>query len=97
MKNKEIVRKIIQACLVCILTVVVLLFYQYDTPSFLVKEIVTIVLIVVNCVYSYDIGLKDGAENYKKISETMKEHYDERLNKAIDMIVEERKKNRAVE
>lgn len=54
-------RKIIQFFMVGISTATILEFYQHDI-SFVIKMITTIWLIVLNCVYSYRIGIKDGIE-----------------------------------
>lgn len=97
MKNEAILRKIIQAILVFCLIFTVMEFYQHDYVPFLIKEFVTVALVVVNCVYSYRIGLKDGTEDYREISEMIRKDYNKRLNKAVDMIIEERKKNRVEE
>lgn len=97
MKNKHIIRTIIQTLLTTITTFTIFMFYQYDTPSFLIKKIVTIALIVANCVYNHWYGLRSGIEMNEEYEDRMRELREESFNKIVDMIVEEKMNDRAVE
>lgn len=88
--------KIIQFCLVGISTATILEFYQHDI-SFSIKMITTIGLIVLNCVYSYRIGIKDGIEMSDRHNERMNELKKQSFDKIVDMVIEEKAKDKAVE
>ena len=89
-------RKIIQFFLVGISTAAILEFYQHDI-SFAIKAITTIGLIVLNFVYSYHIGMKDGIEMSGRHNEKMNELRKRSFNKIVDMVAEEKEKDKAVE
>lgn len=89
-------RKIIQFCLVGISTATILEFYQHDI-SFVIKMIMTIGLIVLNCVYSYRIGIKDGIEMIERHNGRMNELRKQSFDDIVDMVVEEKAKDKAVE
>ena len=89
-------RKIIQFCLVGISTATILEFYQHDI-SFGIKLIVTIVLMVINCAYSYHIGMKDGSEMSDRHHERMNDLRKKSFNKIVDMVAEEKANYKAVE
>lgn len=87
-------RKIIQFCLVGISTAIILEFYQHDI-SFLVKWVVTIGLLVLNCVYSYHMGMKDGIEMSDRHNKKMNELRKRSFDKIVDMVVEEKARDKA--
>ena len=89
-------RKIIQFFLVGISTATILEFYQHDI-SFAIKAITTIGLIVLNCVYSYHIGMKDGIEMNDRHNARMNELREQSFDKIVDMVVEEKANDKAVE
>lgn len=89
-------RKIIQFCLVGISTATILEFYRFDF-SLLIKTFTTVFLITVNCAYSYHIGMKDGIEINNSHNERMNELREQSFNKIVDMVVEEKAKDKAAE
>lgn len=89
-------RKIIQFFLIGISTATILEFYQHDI-SFAIKAITTIGLIVLNCVYSYHIGMKDGIEMNDRHNARMNELREQSFDKIVDMVVEEKANDKAVE
>lgn len=89
-------RKITQFCLVGISTATILEFYQHDI-SFAIKAIAAIGLIVLNCVYSYHIGMKDGIEMSDRHNEKMNELRKRSFNKIVDMVVDEKANDKAAE
>ena len=90
MKNKQIVRIIIQTVLVMVTVFVILEFYQFDTISYMVKWVSTIALIVLNCAYNHWCGMRNGIEMSERhenhMMELRKESFD---NIVVDMVVEE--------
>lgn len=93
MMNK---RKIIQFFLVGISTAAILEFYQLNIPH-IAKVVVAVLLIVVNNVYSYHTGMKDGIEMSDSRNAKMNELKEQSLNKIVDMVVEEKTNDKAVE
>lgn len=91
--NKE---KIIQFCLIAISVFTILEFYQHDIPLG-AKAITTIFLVVIDCVYNYRIGMKDGIKISNRHNERMKELREESFNKIVDMVVEEKTNDKAME
>lgn len=89
-------RKIIQFFLFGISTVAILEFYRFDFSLF-IKAFVTAVLISVNCVYSYHIGMKDGIEMIDKHNERMNELREQSFDKIVDMVSEEKLGDKAEE
>lgn len=89
-------RKIIQFFFVGISTATILEFYQHDI-SFAIKAITTIYLIVLNCVYSYHVGMKDGIEMSDRHNEKMNELRKRSFDKIVDMVVEKKTNDKAVE
>ena len=89
-------RKIIQFFLVGISAATILEFYQHDI-SFAIKAITTIGLIVLNCVYSYHIGMKDGIEMSDRHNEKMNELRKRSFDKIVDMVVYEKTNDKAAE
>lgn len=89
-------RKLIQFCLVGISTATILEFYQHNIPI-IIKAMVTIGLIVINCVYSYHIGMKDGIEMIDRHNAKMNELKEQSFNKIVDMVVEENAKDKVAE
>lgn len=89
-------RKIIQFCLVGISTATILEFYQFNIPH-IAKVIITVLLIVVNNVYSYHIGMKDGVEMSDRHNVRMNELKEQSFNKIVDMVVEEKTNDKAAE
>lgn len=89
-------RKIIQFFLVGISTATILEFYRFDF-SLLIKTFATVFLITINCAYSYQIGMKDGIEINNSHNERMNELREQSFNKIVDMVVEEKAKDKAAE
>lgn len=89
-------RKIIQFCLVGISTATILEFYQLNI-SYIAKMVITVLLIVINCVYSYHIGMKDGVEMSDRHNARMNELKEQSFNKIVDMVVEEKANDKAAE
>lgn len=89
-------RKIIQFFLVGISTATILEFHQHDI-SFAIKAITTIGLIVLNCVYSYHVGMKDGIEMSDRHNEKMNELRKRSFDKIVDMVVYEKTNDKAAE
>lgn len=86
-------RYIIQFSLIFITILTIFTFYQEENINYLVKCFVTMFLIVANCVYNYHFGLKSGTEMLNKHEKLIREHYRNKLDKAIEMIVAEKKLN----
>lgn len=89
-------RKIIQFFLVGISTATILEFYRFDF-SLLIKTFATVFLITINCAYSYHIGMKDGIEINNSHNERMNELREQSFNKIVDMVVEEKAKDKVAE
>lgn len=89
-------RKIIQFCLTGISTAIILEFYRHDI-SFIIKTIFTVLLIVINCVYNYHIGTKDGIEMSDSHNERMNELREQSFNKIIDIVVDEKASDKSVD
>lgn len=89
-------RKIIQFCLVGISTATILEFYRFNIPH-IAKVIITVLLIVVNNVYSYHIGMKDGIEMSDRHNSKMNGLKEQSFNKIVDMVVEEKANDKATE
>lgn len=89
-------RKIIQFCLVGISIATILEFYRFNIPH-LAKVIITVLLIVINNVYSYHIGIKDGIEISDSHNARMNELKEQSFNKIVDMVVEEKANDKAAE
>lgn len=97
MKGTEMNKcKIIQFFLVGISTATILEFYRFDF-SLLIKTIVTVFLITINCAYSYHIGMKDGIEINDRHNTKMNELREQSFNKIVDMVAEEKAKDKAAE
>lgn len=94
MKNKEIIRKSIQFLLVTVSIFIILEFYQHDNFSFLLKTIITIILIIANCTYNHWCGLRNGIEMENEHNKHIQELREESYNKIIGMVVEEKKADR---
>ena len=88
--------KIIQFFLVGISTATILEFYRFDF-SLLTKTFATVFLITINCAYSYYIGMKDGIEINNSHNERMNELREQSFNKIVDMVVEEKAKDKVAE
>lgn len=89
-------RKIIQFCLVGISTATILEFYRFDFSP-LIKTFSTVFLITINCAYSYHIGMKDGIEMSDRHNERMNDLRSQSFDKIVDMVVEEKTKDKAAE
>ena len=97
MKGQEMnKRKIIQFCLVGISTAIILEFYQHDV-SFLVKWVATIGLMVLNCSYSYHVGMKDGIEASDRHSKRIVKLREGSFDKIVDVVFEEKVRDKAAE
>ena len=84
-------RKITQSCLSGISIAIILDLFQRDF-SLSLKAIITIFLLVVNCVYNYCMGIKDGKEISKSHNERMNELRKQSFDKIIDMVFKEKGK-----
>lgn len=62
MKNKQIIRAIIQSFLSIITIFIILEFYQHDMIPYMVKWATTISLVVANCIFGHWCGLRNGVE-----------------------------------
>lgn len=89
-------RKVIQFFLVGISTATILEFYRLDF-SLLIKTFVTVLLMVINCVYSYHIGMKDGIEINDGHNTKMNELREQSFNEIVDMVAEEKANDKAAE
>ena len=89
-------RKVIQFFLVGISTATILEFYRLDF-SLLIKTFVTVLLMVINCVYSYHIGMKDGIEINDRHNTKMNELREQSFNEIVDMVAEEKANDKAAE
>lgn len=97
MKNKKIITKIIQFLVFSTTVFIILKFCQCGTISYNAKSYATIALLTANAVCSYVFGMIEGMEigdAYKRCEENLKA---EAFNKIVDMIVEEKKNDRAVD
>lgn len=97
MRNKQIIRAIIQTFLVMIAVFVILEFYQYNEIPYIVKWVSTIVLMVVNCAFSHWCGLRNGIEMSDRHNERMNELRKQSFDKIIDMVSEEKIGDKAAE
>ena len=70
---------------------IILDLFQRDF-SLSLKAIITIFLLVVNCVYNYCMGIKDGKEISKSHNERMNELRKQSFDKIIDMVFKEKGK-----
>lgn len=89
-------RKITQSCLSGISIAIILDLFQRDF-SLSLKAIITISLLVANCVYNYRMGIKDGMEISNSHNERMNDLRSQSFDKIVDMVVEEKAKDKAVE
>lgn len=89
-------RKIIQFFLVGISIATILEFYRFDF-SLLIKTFATVFLITINCVYSYHIGMKDGIEMGDRYNARTNELKKQSFNKIVDMVAEEKTKDKVAE
>lgn len=89
-------RKIMQSCLSSISIAIILDLFQRDF-SLSLKSIIAIPLLVVNFVYNYCMGIKDGKEISKSHNERMNELRKQSFDKIVDMVVEEKEKDKAAE
>lgn len=62
MENKHLTRTLIQSFLVMITIFIILEFYTLGIIPYVVKWVVTIVLIVANCAFSHWCGLRNGID-----------------------------------
>lgn len=97
MKNKQIIRAIIQAFLVMITIFIILEFYQYDPIPYMVKWATTISLIVANSIFSHWCGLRNGIEMSDRHNERMNGLNKQSFDKIVNVVVEEKTKDKAVE
>lgn len=97
MKNKQTTRIVVQTLLIMITTFIILEFYQYDAIPYMVKWTTTIALIVVNAVYNHWCGLQNGIEMGEGRKKYMRELREQSYNKIVDMVVEEKTNDKAVE
>ncbi len=88
--------KIIQFCLAGISTATIFEFYRLDF-SLLIKTFATVFLITINCAHSYHIGTKDGIEINDRHNTKMNELREQSFNKIVDMVAEEKAKDKAAE
>lgn len=77
--------------MVGISTATILEFYRFDF-SLLIKIFATVLLIVINCAYSYHIGMKDGIDMSDRHKERMNDLRKQSFDKIVDMVVEEKRK-----
>lgn len=89
-------RKIIHFFLVGISTATILEFYRFDF-SLLIKTFATVLLITINCAYSYHIGMKDGIEMGDRYNVRTNELREQSFNKIVDMVAEEKANDKAAE
>ncbi len=89
-------RKIIQFFLVGISTATILEFYRFDFSP-LIKTFSTVFLTAINCAYSYHIGMKDGIEMNDRRNENMNGLRKQSFDKIVDMVVEKKTNDKAVE
>lgn len=89
-------RKIIQFFLVGISTAKIFEFYRFDFPL-LIKTFATVFLITINCAYSYHIGMKDGIEMSDRYDARTNGLKEQNFNKIVDMVAEEKAKDKAAE
>lgn len=97
MKNRQIIRAIVQAFLVMITIFVILEFYQYDQIPYMVKWATTISLIAANSIFSHWCGLRNGIEMSDRHHERMNDLRKQSFDKIVDMVVEEKTRNKSVE
>ena len=90
MRNKQIIRTLIQTFLVMIAVFVILEFYQYDEIPYIVKWVSTIVLMVANCAFSHWCGLRNGIEMSDRHNERMNELRKQNFDKIIDIVSKEK-------
>lgn len=96
-KNKQIIRSIIQSFLAMITIFIILEFYTLGIIPYAVKWVTTIVLIVANCVFSHWCGLRNGIDMNHRHNERMNELKKQSFGKIVDMVSEEKTKNKAAE
>lgn len=96
MEKKQVIRTIAQTLLVMVAIFIILEFYQYDTIPYIVKWIVTLVLIVINCTFGHWCGLQNGLEignRHKIMNELSKQNFE----KIVNMDVKEKENDKAAE
>lgn len=94
MNLKEVIKGSKQIILHSLSLFVILKFYDYNGIDVFFKKVITIALITLNCIYSYRIGSETAAEAFKKSVEQTREYCKKKLDKAIEMIIAEKKSNR---
>ncbi len=97
MKNKQIIRILIQSFLVMITIFIILGFYTLGIIPYAVKWGTTIVLIAANCTFSHWCGLRNGIDMSDRHNERMNELREQSFNKIVDMVVEEKANDKAAE
>lgn len=97
MKNKQIIRILIQSFLVMITIFIILEFYTLGIIPYAVKWVTTIVLIVANCVFSHWCGLRNGIDMNDRHNERMNGLREQSFNKIVDMVFEEKAKDKVAE
>ncbi len=90
MKNKQIIRSLIQTFLVMITTFIILEFYTLEIIPYAVKRVSTIVLMVANCAFSHWCGLRNGIEMSDRHNERMNELRKQNFDKIIDIVSKEK-------
>ena len=96
MKNKHLTRILIQSFLAMITIFIILEFYTLKIIPYVVKWVATIVLIVANCVFSHWCGLQNGIDMNDIHNTRMNELREQSFNKIVDMVAEEKAKDKAV-
>ena len=97
MKNKHLTRILIQSFLVMITIFIILEFYTHEIIPYVVKWVITIVLIVANCTFSHWCGLRNGIDMSDRHNERMNGLREQSFNKIVDMVIEEKAKDKASE